>query len=254
MADMNPYKAPESPVADVFATGGGDAVSVAAGNGWQWITEGFALFRKQPGLWIGIIIVWFIMMALLSIIPFIGGLATMFLTPVFLGGIMLGCKALDRDEPLTFNHLFAGFSTNTSNLIMIGVLELAALVVVFLIVGVIMGFSLLPALLGGGRGATAASMSGLLLAALVMLALMIPVYMAVWFAPALVVFRNLSAMEAMKASFAACLKNIVPFLVYGVIAFVLAIGASIPAMLGWLVLGPTLVAAIYTAYKDIFQE
>jgi uncharacterized membrane protein len=56
----------------------------------------------------------------------------------------------------------------------------------------------------------------------------------------------------MKSSFIACLKNMVPFLLYGVIAFLLAMLASIPFGLGWLVLGPVLAASLYTGYRDIF--
>ena len=56
----------------------------------------------------------------------------------------------------------------------------------------------------------------------------------------------------MKGSFMGCLKNILPFLVYGVIMFVLAIVASIPLALGWLVLGPMTVASVYAAYRDIY--
>jgi hypothetical protein len=254
MADMNPYKAPESPVADVSVAGGGDPVGVPAGNGWQWIADGFAFFKQQPGMLIGIIVVWFILYFMVGIIPVLGGLATMLLTPVLLGGMMLGFRAMDRGEGLTFNHLFAGFSNNTGNLFVIGVLQLAAFVVIFLIAGLAVGFSMLPAMMMGGRAGSGLSAAGIALAALIVLGLMVPVYMAVWFAPALTVFRNLSALEAMKTSFGACLKNILPFLVYSVVVILLAIGASIPLMLGWLVLGPTLLAAIYTSYKDIFQE
>jgi len=59
---------------------------------------------------------------------------------------------------------------------------------------------------------------------------------------------------AIKQSFGACLKNIVPFLIYGVVAFVLSIVATIPFGLGWLVLGPVLAASVYTAYQDIFGD
>jgi uncharacterized membrane protein len=76
--------------------------------------------------------------------------------------------------------------------------------------------------------------------------------MALWFAPALVVFHELGAVEAMKQSFTGCLRNIVPFLVYGVILIVPAFIASIPLGLGWLVLGPVTAASIYTAYRDIY--
>jgi uncharacterized membrane protein len=96
-----------------------------------------------------------------------------------------------------------------------------------------------------------AAMSALL-AVLIALALMIPVLMAIWFAAPLVVFHQLGAIEALKSSFNACLRNIVPFLIYGLILLGLAIVASIPFGLGWLVLGPVLVASLYTAYRDIF--
>jgi uncharacterized membrane protein len=80
----------------------------------------------------------------------------------------------------------------------------------------------------------------------------VPVFMAIWFAPALVVFHQFGAMEALKASFDGCLKNIVPFLVQGVILLVASIVASIPFGLGWLVLGPVSFASVYTAYRDIY--
>ena len=96
-------------------------------------------------------------------------------------------------------------------------------------------------------GATNAALAGL-----VGLALGIPIYMAIWFAPALVVLNEMGVGEALRASFLACLKNVVPFLVYGVAMFLLAIVATIPIMLGWLVLGPMLVASVYTSYRDIF--
>jgi len=78
--------------------------------------------------------------------------------------------------------------------------------------------------------------------------------MAAWFAPALVVFQGEGVIDSMKGSFAGCLKNIVPFLVYGVAFFLLAIVATIPLALGWLVLGPMISASVYTSYRDIYLK
>ena len=100
--------------------------------------------------------------------------------------------------------------------------------------------------------ATLSAMLSILLAWLIALALMVPVVMAVWFAPPLVVFNELGAFDALKASFLGCLKNIVPFLIYGLILFGFAILASIPLCLGWLVLAPVIAASIYTSYRDIY--
>jgi uncharacterized membrane protein len=84
------------------------------------------------------------------------------------------------------------------------------------------------------------------------MALLLPVSMALWFAPALVVLNDRGAVEAMKESFAGCLKNIVPFLLYGVVLFVAAIIAAIPFGLGWLVLGPVVAGSLYASYRDIY--
>jgi uncharacterized membrane protein len=43
-----------------------------------------------------------------------------------------------------------------------------------------------------------------------------------------------------------------PFLVYSLVVFGLAIVAFIPLGLGWLVLGPVSFASVYTAYRDIY--
>jgi uncharacterized membrane protein len=81
---------------------------------------------------------------------------------------------------------------------------------------------------------------------------MLPLVMAVWFAPALVALHQMGALEAMKQSFFGCLKNVLPFLLYGVILFIAGVIASITVLLGWLILGPVLAASVYTAYRDIY--
>jgi uncharacterized membrane protein len=92
------------------------------------------------------------------------------------------------------------------------------------------------------------------LAVLIWLALMLPVVMAMWFAPCLVVFQQQGAMQAIQASFSGCMRNVMPFLVYGLILLVPAILATIPFALGWLVLGPLVVTSLYTSYKDIYPS
>ena len=58
----------------------------------------------------------------------------------------------------------------------------------------------------------------------------------------------------MKTSFSACLKNIVPFLVYGLVGMVLAVAASLALMLGWFILAPVWMASMYASYRDIFYD
>ncbi len=86
------------------------------------------------------------------------------------------------------------------------------------------------------------------------MALSVLLYMALWFAPALVALRGTAPVDAIKQSFFGCLKNVVPFLIYGIIMMVLSIVATIPLGLGWLVLGPVAIASVYVAYRDIYGD
>jgi len=84
---------------------------------------------------------------------------------------------------------------------------------------------------------------------------MIPLIMLFWFAPTLIVLNDeIGIIEALKLSFMGCLKNILPFLIYGIVGFILMVLATIPLGLGWLVLAPVFLGTVYVGYKDIFLE
>jgi uncharacterized membrane protein len=227
--------------------------TVAAGRGWDWIAQAWGLFKKEPGVWIGILVVVLLINIALAFIPVAGKLATFILGPVFGGGILLGCRAMEQGGKLEIGHLFAGFREHFGPLVLVGVLNLVAMAVIVLVVGLITGVSLFT--IGTGmppHSISPAAALTLLLAMLIVAALQLPVVMAVWFAPALVVFHGKDAVAALRESFIGCMRNVVPYLVYGLVMLVFAILASIPVGLGWLVLGPVLAASIYTSYKDIF--
>ena len=253
----NPYATPKAAVADEpvpqgdYLPGG---QSVPAAQGWTWIAEGWTLFKAAPGLWIGMIVVLILMLFAAALVPFVGTVAQTLLMPVFMGGLALGCRAIDDGSGLEFNHLFAGFKERFGTLIAVGALYLAGFIAILVVVMLIFGAGMAALFFGGEQPdmAQAGAAVGVLLAVLVAVALSIPLVMAVWFAAPLVVFHGLGAVEAMKASFTGCLRNIVPFLVYGIIGFLLAILATIPLGLGWLVLAPVLAASVYTGYRNIY--
>jgi hypothetical protein len=245
----NPFKAPAAHVEDVRSDSSGELVlegqKVAAGNGMAWLTRGWELFRTAPGLWIGICLVFMIIVGVVSMIPILG-LAGNLLMPVFIGGIMLGCKAIDDNEDLTFGHLFAGFSNNVGGLVAIGAIYMGGIVVI----GIVAAIAVPAFALGGGSGA---GMSiGIILILLVAFVFLAVLLMAFWLAPPLVVLHDVPAVAAMKASFGACMKNFLPFLVYSLVVMVAMIVATIPIGLGWLVLIPVLQCSMYATYRDIF--
>ncbi len=237
--------------------------AVPSGRGSAWWTEGWRLFVAAPGTWVAITAIFVVLMIMIAFIPVLGTVANTLLAPVFAGGVLLGCRTLDRGGELTVGHLFASFSDLLGPLMIVGVLYLVgSFVIVMLVVACLVatvGIGSFGALLSGDPFQAGFAMLttlgiGALLAVLFGLLLGVPLVMAYWYAPALVVFRNDDPIAAMKTSFNACLVNMMPMLVYSLLGLVFAIVATIPLGLGWLVLGPVFVASVYASYKDIFPE
>jgi uncharacterized membrane protein len=259
MTTINPYAAPKAAVADEtlvlsddFVPGG---LGQPASHGWDWIAAAWDLFKRQPGLWIGIWLLLMLMTFGVALIPFLGNFVTMLVWPVLMAGIAIGCRALDEGRELELGHLFAGFQQRTGTLFAVGGLYLAGVLALGLVVFLVVGAGVFAVMSGGEADpAMMAAMGGIgvLLGVLIVMALMLPLVMAIWFAPALVVFHEMGALDSMKMSFAACLKNILPFLLFSAIFVALAIVATLPILLGWLVLGPVVSITVYTAYRDIF--
>lgn len=238
------------------------AAARAAGNGVDWWRAGWGYFAAAPWVWIGLAIAFFAILILVSIVPLIGSVASTVLSPVLAGGLMAACEAQDRGGPPTFNHLLAGFGDRLMPLIIVGVLYLlGTMIIVAIVVAIIVatvglsGFSALwtgdPMHLGFGMLATLGA--GAFFAVLIGTLFALPLMMAYWFAAPLVMLRNEEPVSAMKASFAACLVNMWPMTVYGLVGIALSIAATIPLGLGWFVLCPVIATSIYASYKDIFS-
>jgi uncharacterized membrane protein len=235
--------------------------AVPAGHGWLWITQAWGLFKQQPGAWIGALVVFYLIMIGVSLVPLIGGLAASILTPMLSGGLMIGAHRQSRGERFEIGHLFAGISQRGKPLALVGLVYLLAalgigIVIALLLFGMMAGVS-------GSIDPTAMDADALgflvtnplvLLVVLIAMLLGIPLAMAMFFAPSLVALDEVPVLQAFRLSLVGCLKNILPFLLYGIVAVVLVVVGSIPLMLGLLVVIPLLTIAIYTAYRDIFHS
>ena len=230
----------------------GNSRVVPPGNAFDWLRQGWALFAANPGLWIGLTIVLLVIVLGVQIVPLVGTLAAHLLMPVLGAGMLLVCRKIDEEERVQIDDLFAGFKQNAGPLVMVGVLYMVAMFAIVVIVVVVGGGSVAGGLLSAQPEGLGVIFGGLMLSLLLSLALSVPVVMAVWFAPALVFFNHMQPVEALKASFEACMKNVLAFLVYGLIVLVLAFFAALPVGLGFLVLIPVLAGSVYAAYRDVF--
>lgn len=232
-----------------------------AGQGASFWSEAWRIFLAAPLVWILILVIYVCISIVLVFIPIIGSLAHSILTPVFAGGVMLGCHALARGEPLEVAHLFAGFKNGRFGpLAVLGLILLAlAIVLGILVVAatlVTVGMSGLGAMFdyNNARALETMAGAGIFILFIVLIGLLgaMVIWMLLWFAPALVAIDGLEPVAAIKASFDGCMANLVPFLVYGLVYIGLAIVASIPFGLGWFVLAPMIVASCYASYRQIF--
>ena len=232
-------------------------VSVPASHGWRWLADGFGLFKRNPLAWIGAMVVWFAMSMVLSLIPLVS-LAVSLLSGVVGGGFMMGAREQDEGGDFRVGHVFAGFSNNFGSLLLLGVLYLVGVVVIGGAMGIAIGGSFFA--VAGSENPDPAMVQSLLTGPGVLVPLLIGVtlltmlVMAYWFAPALVALEGASAVNAMALSFKACLKNVLPFLVYALAATVLVVLGMLPVFLGLLVVIPMVTASIYTGYRDIFYS
>lgn len=272
----------------------GEPRVVAAGRGAAWWGEGWRIFAAQPFTWIGIMLIYIVVSLLLNLVPIVGSVGQALLTPVFMGGMMLGCRSIERDGTLRVAHLFEGFQgAHFVPLMIIGAVNIAFFVGLALL-GTAGTFGTLgmASLVTPGAdpfdmfAGSLRAMTGVgLLIGLVVLVVAACFAMLNWFAPALVALRGASGWQAMKHSFQACLRNWVPFLIYGLIGmavvsvlagvFILlaffslasaftgtssGVGAMIVFMiivgvvcgLIGLVAGPLVFGSTYAGYKDSF--
>ena len=251
----NPFVAPASRLQDYSQNASRllSEVRVApAGAAMEWLSTGWAMFQEAPGTWIGIVLVYFLMILLVSIVPVIGMLNAV-LSPVFAAGVILACEAQHRGSPPTIADLFRGFQRNTGNLMLIGVLYMAGLLAVFFVMG---GGAavMVPFLVLGGDEAAVAAPGIVIVIVLAALLLILPLGLTLWWSPALVAVHDMTSFEAMKRSLFACLRNWRVLLVYGILAMVMCLVAIIPLGLGLFVAGPVLAISWWAGYRAIFVE
>jgi hypothetical protein len=269
MSDQNPYAPPQwdAPPPEHAQNPQGflpNGRGVDAGRGFQWISEAFELFKKNAGIWIVMFIVHMVIMWVLGLVPYVGSIVGWVLTPVFAAGYVLGCQALEESRPLEIGALFAGFNKQQGRLFAIGGFYAGGIIVA---AGAFLGIgwsSFAPFFtemvskgMKGGEmdpAMIASIFPPLLLGGAVMMVIMIPVHMAIFYAPALVTIAGLGPGDALKSSFLAASKNVLPYIVYTLVAGVLALLALIPCGLGLLVMVPVLMAVPYTSFRDVFYE
>lgn len=266
-----------------------------ARRGVLWLRESYAMLSLQRVRWLLLLLLYYPVLGLIDLVPFVGQFAVVLLKPVFAVGFLAAAWAQERGGAPEPKQLFQGFRSNLWALLPLGAFLLVGIMLAVNVSALIDGGKLInlltnppappPMPAGGGDGAATAAdataaesllrdpsvQGGMLLA----VACGLPVIMALWFAPALVVFQDCSARQALAASLRAALANWKPITVYGLlvfflggvvpgiaatiialvapksIAFIVALAALLPYIC---LFTATLHISDYVAYRDIFHN
>ena len=227
---------------------------VRSSRGPAWLAGGWGHFRRSPLVWMGLSAGWMLITLALVLVPVIGGVVANLLQPVFFASFAMAARRqLDGEAP-EMGDLFLGFRRPLRPLVNLGAILLVAEIAIFFLMSMLG----LPGVSDAEEVATLADyvsalqgkewilVVGVLLTALVKGAL--------WFAPALLAFHDITTAHAIRWSLFAAVSNLGAMLAYGIALTVVFVAGALPWGLGLLVVIPVMVASTYTGYAEVFEE
>lgn len=269
----DPYETPGAALQPDTAAPGGyhEPTACRAGQAVQWFSSGWRLFATNPLMLVVISVLLLVIFGVVSLVPLLGWLLAALFWPHLIARLYLALEHAAAGRPVEFADLFRPFGT-PGPLLGIGAFYLVAQILLFLVMMVFsmggIGMSGMLSAISHPEVAGSQMQMGvqgalwMLLGLLIVLALSIPLAMAVIFAPILTYRHAVPALEAFKLSFQGCWRNILPFFIWSLIWLLvyvaLALVFFIP-VLGWLVgivalfvMMPLGFANLYRAWEDIF--
>lgn len=226
-------------------------------QGWQWLLAGFWLFKQSWLAWITMMLLYFAIMLFVNIVPMLGMLLFLLIHPILMGGFMVACRDNEQGHPVQAMHLFAGLQRHTIPLLELGLLNVAGIMAAGIIAGILVimfgaQHSLFVLMSAEGMNNMTNTGQSVLLVMGLMFLLLLPLILAFFYAPALVIFHDFSPWAAVRTSFVACVRNSIPLLLYGLAYMTLALLGSLLAVIGLLVVVPSLLISTYMSYKAVF--
>lgn len=250
-----------------------------ARQGMAWLAAAYAMFRTHRLQWIMLVLGYFFVLLLVRMVPLIGPYTMTLMKPVFAVGLLAAAWTQERGGSPSFGLLFQGFRANLVALLAIGLFFVGGITIAVFASALVDGGKLVEIVSSGKpvseeQLAEALSERSVQLGMLFSALLSLPVVIATWWAPALVVFQDAKAGAALAASLRAALANwrplafygvgvffygvVVPGLVTGLLALVLPSPSGAWLMVALLlpyslIFAATLHVSDYVSYRDVFH-
>ncbi|HEY5683420.1 MAG TPA: hypothetical protein VIR61_07070 [Sulfuricaulis sp.] len=247
----------------------------------SWIACGSRMVLAQKSLWFGMTLVYFVLGFLLTLIPFMGHLLLILITPMLLASVIWGRAQEPQGppapaivQPVSFQSVLQTWIAQPAQELMrifthedkmfgavlLGIVTLGLVVLVKIIGYLFIGGSMVSGLTAAQTGFTqVTTLLGMLLVA----ALSVLLAMGLLYSVPLTVLGNRQPLDAIIESFTTCRENartqlilVLPFFfVYLVIMMAFAKSAWLGYLLlisvGFLAL-PLFIAAIYCSYRTLY--
>jgi hypothetical protein len=254
-------------------------------RGIAWLRQSYAMFVRHRLAWIGLLLAYYVSLLAIDALPWIGALLAPMVKPVLSVGFLAAAWTQERGGKPAIGMLVRGFGANVRALLPLGVVFVVGISVALGATALVDGGQFLDMLYGappaGDSDASAARhLQQTLGSPRVQFAMMfgavcaLPTLMALWWAPALVVFHDAGLVAALRGSFRAAAANwraaaryvlalfvlgaIVPTLITATLALI--IPAPLNATIAALVVLPyvaffvaTMHISDYVSYRDVFH-
>jgi uncharacterized membrane protein len=206
-----------------------------ARQGTVWLRSAYLMFRQHPAPWAMLVLAYVAAIVAVSAIPVAGPYVAGVLRPVLAVGLLAAAWKQERGGAPELPQLFQGFRSNVVSLVCIGI---------FTVVGIWLSVRA-SALVDGGRLLELRGAAGTLteeelgaglrevrvqLGMVLSTILSTLVVVAAWWAPALVVFQDARADNALVTSLRAALANWKALAIYGLTVFFYGIVVTVFAI------------------------
>lgn len=254
---------------------------VAPSRGFYWLERSLSeIVVPHFGKWFIAGLIYSVVVTLASLVSPALSMIVGILNPIFFAGGYLGAhKVYNNTGDIQPGQFFQGFAHSKKVQLLLYSLALIVIVVIaFLIIGSFIGIDALQSIdlaaLEAGNQVAAEAVAEMFLSVIGWILLFgFIITLTNWFAPNLILFEDNNAINSMGNSLITGLKNILPFLVLGLvligcaialflIAFVvmLIVGAILPPNIGQIVMQTLINAAVipimigvgYISYREVF--
>lgn len=251
------------------------------GRGIAWIVQGWHLVQEQPSLWFGMAAIYLVFGFTLKLIPFMGDLLLVLVTPMLLAGVVAGLaqeksavhilvNGKASSMPALLQAWLAQPAQELVNIftredkvfgaVLLGIITLGLAMLVKITGYLLIGGSMVSGLTAGQLNASQiTTVLGMLVVAILYLVLA----MGLLYSVPRTVLGNRPPFEAIAESFSACRHNAMPLLTLAAPFFVVYLGIiAVFANNHWLgyllvfsaggVALPVFVASVYCSYLALY--